>query len=80
MGDYIALIEYQDSLTKEKKIVKEYFKNCSKDGIDFMITEGNYSCDCVRHKMFYGFSEEVNEYPCGDSRFKLINFYINNFA
>lgn len=69
-------IALQDKETGETKIIK--YESQFKDGddedndmvVDFMWTEGNYSCDCNRHVFFY--DSDAGENPCGDKRFNLV--------
>jgi len=73
MKHVIALL--RDNKTKVIKECKdEYSDNSTDEGIEFIWTEGNYSCDCNRYIFFYGYDKD---YPCGDERFTLISLKID---
>lgn len=45
----------------------------SEDGLLFMWTEGNYSCDCNRSLFFArAAKEEEIDIPCGEGGFRLV--------
>lgn len=66
----IVYISLRDNKTNISKIItQEYDDDMSNEGIEFMWTEGNYSCDCNRYNFFYPNSNI--DYPCGESRFDM---------
>lgn len=81
---WVAKYILVDTTTDEKKEGTEEFPGYTKDTFDdnehyrdvieYMYTEGNQSCDCNRHDMFYPKYED--DYPCGDGRFKLLKLDI----
>ena len=54
-------------------IAYEFEDSISDEGIDFMLTEGNDSCDCNRGQKIYGES-----FCCSGDRFSLISFNADN--
>jgi hypothetical protein len=59
----------KDNNTKETK-------ECSIDiytleDAEYILAEGNYSCDCNRGYFFYG--SDARDFHCGDERFELIS-------
>jgi len=42
------------------------------DDVEYIWTEGNYSCDCSRYHFFYPEDKDWENQPCGDIRFALL--------
>lgn len=62
-------ISLTDTKTGETKIIRR--EGVFDDGEEFIWNEGNYSCDCNRHRVFYNLTSS-DHVPCGHERFTVI--------
>lgn len=65
-------VAIRDNQTGETKVVEQAIEWFSHS--HFFWTDGNFGCDCNRHDVFYGHSEEEDEdeIPCGHERFTVL--------
>ena len=70
-NEYIIIMK--DKKADHIKSIKWSFNNCSTEDVDYMLSEGNYACDCNRYTMFYSYDEDA---PCGEDRFEILMYSV----
>lgn len=58
--------------------VTHLFRDCEPEAVQFIWTEGNYSCDCNRQLVFvWSKGIIVDDVACGDTEYDLVELTID---